>query len=161
MERINFGYSVKNIPTPDERTYKLQLIEKTEAVIKRMRWKAIFHNPEIQQDPQFDDESECKENYGLKTARCPPQVVALKRIEEDLLNLASTITFRRTTSDFQKKVSKDMNDLRKSGKTLTPADKTINLYRLNKDQYNKLKTCLLYTSPSPRDRTRSRMPSSA
>ena len=29
-----------------------------------------------------------------------------------------------------------------------------------KDQLN-LKTCLLYTSPSPRDRTRSRMPSSA
>ena len=26
---------------------------------------------------------------------------------------------------------------------------------------NELKTCLLYTSPSPRDRTRSRMPSSA
>ena len=26
---------------------------------------------------------------------------------------------------------------------------------------NQLKTCLLYTSPSPRDRTRSRMPSSA
>ena len=25
----------------------------------------------------------------------------------------------------------------------------------------KIKTCLLYTSPSPRDRTRSRMPSSA
>ena len=63
MERINFGYSVKNIPTPDERTYKLQLIEKTEAVIKRMRWKAIFHNPEIQQDSQSNDESEYKENY--------------------------------------------------------------------------------------------------
>ena len=27
--------------------------------------------------------------------------------------------------------------------------------------YQKLKFCLLYTSPSPRDRTRSRMPSSA
>ena len=27
--------------------------------------------------------------------------------------------------------------------------------------YNNLKSCLLYTSPSPRDRTRSRMPSSA
>ena len=35
--------------------------------------------------------------------------------------------------------------------TFTPAD--LSLYRLN--------TCLLYTSPSPRDRTRSRMPSSA
>ena len=30
-----------------------------------------------------------------------------------------------------------------------------------KDLCTTLKTCLLYTSPSPRDRTRSRMPSSA
>ena len=29
------------------------------------------------------------------------------------------------------------------------------------DELNKHQTCLLYTSPSPRDRTRSRMPSSA
>ena len=29
------------------------------------------------------------------------------------------------------------------------------------DQLDKQKDCLLYTSPSPRDRTRSRMPSSA
>ena len=29
------------------------------------------------------------------------------------------------------------------------------------DAENQFKTCLLYTSPSPRDRTRSRMPSSA
>ena len=29
------------------------------------------------------------------------------------------------------------------------------------DLKNQLKPCLLYTSPSPRDRTRSRMPSSA
>ena len=28
-------------------------------------------------------------------------------------------------------------------------------------QVNKMNSCLLYTSPSPRDRTRSRMPSSA
>ena len=30
-----------------------------------------------------------------------------------------------------------------------------------KDYNDALKACLLYTSPSPRDRTRSRMPSSA
>ena len=29
------------------------------------------------------------------------------------------------------------------------------------DLMNKINSCLLYTSPSPRDRTRSRMPSSA
>ena len=37
-------------------------------------------------------------------------------------------------------------------------------YEMNFDDYNSLNLigdCLLYTSPSPRDRTRSRMPSSA
>ena len=35
----------------------------------------------------------------------------------------------------------------------------LNYYRMN--HYNELKACLLYTSPSPRDATLSRMPSSA
>ena len=35
-------------------------------------------------------------------------------------------------------------------------------YRIQKfNEWTKRYTCLLYTSPSPRDRTRSRMPSSA
>ena len=43
--------------------------------------------------------------------------------------------------------------------TMTPKDmlKTANALR----NLDKMTTCLLYTSPSPRDRTRSRMPSSA
>ena len=43
MERFNFGYSIKNIPIPTQRQYKLQLIDKIEAVIKRMRWKALYY----------------------------------------------------------------------------------------------------------------------
>ena len=35
------------------------------------------------------------------------------------------------------------------------------LYPVESNQFEALRTCLLYTSPSPRDRTRSRMPSSA
>ena len=34
-------------------------------------------------------------------------------------------------------------------------------FRMTEDQAHKVMICLLYTSPSPRDRTRSRMPSSA
>ena len=34
-------------------------------------------------------------------------------------------------------------------------------YILKKNHKEQLEICLLYTSPSPRDRTRSRMPSSA
>ena len=36
-EKLKFDYSTKNIPLPSERSYKLQLIEKIEIVIKRMR----------------------------------------------------------------------------------------------------------------------------
>ena len=32
---------------------------------------------------------------------------------------------------------------------------------LNNEDLSQVRSCLLYTSPSPRDRTRSRMPSSA
>ena len=35
------------------------------------------------------------------------------------------------------------------------------LYEKFGDDFTESKICLLYTSPSPRDRTRSRMPSSA
>ena len=37
----SFNYSLKNIPLPSRRSDKLQLIDKIESVVKRMRWKAI------------------------------------------------------------------------------------------------------------------------
>ena len=42
MEKIYFNYSLKNIPLPSRTSYKLQLIDKIESVIKPMRWKAHF-----------------------------------------------------------------------------------------------------------------------
>ena len=38
----NFGNLLKNIPAPNEKTYKLQLIEKVKFFIKKLRWKVIF-----------------------------------------------------------------------------------------------------------------------
>ena len=49
------------------------------------------------------------------------------------------------------KLSKEYGDLKKTGASTKDLD----------SQINNLKTCLLYTSPSPRDRQKSRMPSSA
>ena len=37
-----YNYSTKNISIPSEQNYKLQLAEKIETFIKRMRWKAIM-----------------------------------------------------------------------------------------------------------------------
>ena len=42
MERVNVGYSYKNIPIPDRHQYKLVLLRRIESFIKSMRWKAYF-----------------------------------------------------------------------------------------------------------------------
>ena len=34
MEKVNFGYSIKNIPIPNERSYLLQLMEKLKRLLK-------------------------------------------------------------------------------------------------------------------------------
>ena len=67
MEKFNFGYNVKNIPIPSEREYKIKLTEMIEAVIRRMRWKAMFFNGR-------DVDEETPENiksYGLKSSKTP------------------------------------------------------------------------------------------
>ena len=135
MDRINFGYSVKNIPISNERSYKLQLIDKIEAVIKRMRWKAAFHNGPNERTSKDDK----IETYGLKSAYCPRQIPELHPFESDLIKLAENIKFRKSTSNFQKRMKEDVRNIQKSSKTLTPADKTSNMYRLTKEHYNKLK----------------------
>ena len=71
MKKVNFGYSINSIPIPSERTYLLQLMEKAEMVIKRMRWKAIHFNKNDSKDNNLEDNSEW---YGLKSSYSPTQV---------------------------------------------------------------------------------------
>ena len=132
MEKLSFGYSLKNIPIPSEQSYKLKLMEKTEMVIKRMRWKAIFSD--------IDDDDEKKKTFGLKTFKCPPQVKELVNFENDLLDLVKKVEFEENfaRSQFQKKLQKDIGTITKSKKTLTAADKTTNMYRLTKEEHDKL-----------------------
>ena len=108
MERVNFGYSVKNIPLPNERAYKLQLIVKIEAVIKRMRWKANFYDPK---NATTESQRAKIETFGLKTAYCPKKVPELNLFENELIQLAENVKFRKTTSNFQKRMKKDLINL--------------------------------------------------
>ena len=133
MERINLGYSTKNVPIPNERSYKLQLVEKIESVIKAMRWKAILCNTPNNDKPPRNA------NYGLKSVSCPSQVKELVPFENDLMQLVKDIKFRRTTNPLQRKMREDIRNIKSSDKTLTSADKTSNMYRLSKEHYNQLK----------------------
>ena len=68
-KNLNLGYSLKNIPIPSPSTYTTALIERTEDVIKRMRWKAFFF---LRNDDLDSDDSESKETFGFRTRKCPP-----------------------------------------------------------------------------------------
>ena len=70
MEKINFEYSMKNIGIPQNKTYLLQLIGKTEMVIKRMRWKVLCNGKK-------ETNRIITEWYGLKSLNTPKQVKEL------------------------------------------------------------------------------------
>ena len=70
---------------PSERAYLLQLMDKIEMFITRMRWKAIFFNTKT------NDNS--SEGYGLKRLKCPKLVKELVPFENDLIDMLKVIKF--------------------------------------------------------------------
>ena len=92
MEKVNFDYSLKNISTPNESTYKLELIEKIELFIMKLRWKAIFV---INNSKETTESCASGSVYGLKSNKCPPQLKELIPSEGDLIDLVKKIKFRK------------------------------------------------------------------
>ena len=137
MRPQNFNYSLKNIPIPDNTSYKLLLIEKIENFIKRIRWKAYFFLKSEELTSQ-NIEIEVENNFGFKTKNTPPQCTELDKFEEDLLNLVKTIEFKNINSEFQKKLKTDVSKIKANKNILVFADKTSNIYELSPDQHEKL-----------------------
>ena len=135
MEKVNFSYLVKNIAAPNERTYKLQLIEKIELFIKKLRWKAIFF---INNSKETSESCASGSVYGLKSNKCLPQLKELIPFEDDLVDLVKNIKFRKVRNDFQMKLLEDLRKVHSSKKTLTFADETSNMYWLEKEEYHRL-----------------------
>ena len=46
MDSVNYGYSMKNIPTHSKSACLYKLIDKVEKVLKHMRWKALIFDRE-------------------------------------------------------------------------------------------------------------------
>ena len=131
MEQRTFNYSLKNIPIPSDKQYKKNLLEKTEEIIKRMRWKAVFLDKQ-------EKESRTKENYGFKSRKCPPQIKEMEAFENDLLDMTRNITFRKNYNEFQKLMNNDIKSVKSSKKAFIAADKTRNMYEMNKSDHDKL-----------------------
>ena len=131
MEKLNLDYSLKNIPIPGKIPYMKKLLEKVESFIRRIRWKAFFFENQIASGEEF-------ESFGFKSNKSPPQMEHLKPFESDLYDIVSRIEFSHRPNDFQRKLKRDANEIRKSPEVYVAADKTTNLYKVSTDTYKKL-----------------------
>ena len=78
------------------------------------------------------------EKYGLKTLHSSKQVKELSTFEKDLIAVVKDFKFRNARSDFQTTLQEDIRLIHNSKKTITFADKTSGMYRLTKEEHNKL-----------------------
>ena len=129
METFTIEYSTKNIPQPSKHEYKIKLISKVESVIKRMRWKTLEFLGKL--------DSTRQETYGFTSCKCPPTVEELSDFENELLFFVKNIEFRNINNSFQKNLNDDIKSINTPKKVLVKADKSRNIYQLDKDDYKK------------------------
>ena len=55
-----------------------------------------------------------------------------------MYHMINSIEFRKVNCDFQKKLQSDLKTFRQSPKVFVKADKTKNIYEIDKDEYKKL-----------------------
>ena len=130
MEKVNFGYSLKNIPVPSNEEHRRGTILKTEDLLQRIRWLVwLFENP---------SERPPKETYGFKTTRNAPQSKSLIPFEHDITHLIANMEYSKQITPFQKQLANDVREIRRSNKVYVSADKTTNVYKVTKEEYNTL-----------------------
>ena len=133
-KRMTLDYSLKNIPIPPKELYMKKFIEMSEKVMKRMRWRAFYF---LKNEEEGDIQEE-EEYYGLNTRRCPPQIDELRSFEDDMAKLIGNIKFRKSRDTFQTSLQRDVEGIKGSEDIIVPADKTKNVYRMGKAQYERL-----------------------
>ena len=131
MDKVNLGYSTKNIPIPGKKDYLTRLISSAERIIRAVRWKTFFYlNPEAK--------VEKKQTFGFGTTKIPKFIPELKEFEDEMTKLVQDIEFKSANSAFQKQLSKDIADIKENTHLLVAADKTTNFYKVGTDQYDNL-----------------------
>ena len=132
MEARNLGYSMKNVPIPPKQRYLKSMMQKVESFITRLRWKAHFFDK--------NKHSVNNINFGFKSNFTPLQHELLSPFESDLYDMIRSINFKPVRSDFQKKLTEDINNIKSSEYMLIFAGKTTNLYEMTPEHYKTILT---------------------
>lgn len=131
MDQIKIHYSTKNIPCPSEGAYKRKLIEKTEKLIRRMRWRAFFFlHPEAK--------TENKETFGFNSRQTPPIIDEMTTFEKRMTNIIQDSELRKSTNKFQNDLKDDLQKIKEDEHIIVKADKTTNYYKMQKEEYKSL-----------------------
>ena len=131
FKKFEIKHSTKNIPCAKQEVYKEALIQKTQHLVRRMRWKAKFFEEE-------DHNVEEHETYGFKTTCTPKPIQHLQAFEEDLIKMVQNVEFRTTRSRFQNELLKIVRDISKCKNLIVPSDKTSNFYEISVSDYKNL-----------------------
>ena len=78
--------------------------------------------------------------------KCPSKTKEMTNFENDLANLLKNIKIRGTKSSFQQQIIEDIRTIKNTQTTLAFADKTSNVYKVPKEQHEKLVNNALTTS---------------
>ena len=129
MEQINLGYSFKDIPLPDDKTYLQILIESWEKSDKQMRWR-IF---KVLHPEAFKNNG--KNNFGFRTsAKAPqpkpdcPSYKPFMEFTKGMCDLISNVKFNKKSNAHLERLKADIAKISKEERVLMCADKTSNLY---------------------------------
>ena len=133
-------YHEKNrvFPLPRRESYIYKLIDKTEQLLKRMRWKALFYdndNTSHRKKNQSENKNNC---FTMKSRKCPSQVESMKGFEKDLTKMIENIQFRRVSSTFLLKLDEDIKNIKCSKKMFISADIAQNFYEIKKEDHEKI-----------------------
>ena len=127
MEYFFIEYSISNLSIFVKKR-KIQLISKVEKLIKRMRWKASEFLGKL---PSNNNNNQ---TFGFESTKCPPLVNELADFERDMMLMVKNIQFRKINNNFQQKLKVDIKDIKSINKVFVPADKSINIYKLENEQ---------------------------
>ena len=130
--------TLKNLSNPAS----FLLVEILESSFFRTSLERVFSGPYF---PVFGLNADIhsvriiQSEYGkIRAKKTPRQVKELIPFENDLVELIRNMKFRKIKNSFHEKLKEDIKLIKDSHKTMTFADKTSNMYRLTKEQYDKL-----------------------
>ena len=124
MEKVDYGYSMKNIGLPSQKEYLMQLTQSVEKFVRNLSWRAYFFL-----NPPKDEQ---KETYGFRSIKAAPKVKELDKLEDSLYDLVKNISFRKYSNNFQRVLKSDKVKIASEPKIIVPAEKSPNFYKLEK-----------------------------